>query len=235
MAPNYLDPKFHDHAFAALRGRFPDRAAFDAWLAAIPSDAERAIFLRVASFYRFLVLEGEYRFDVPEWNEGMDYVNHTYKAIAILALIEASYTEDDFQDFYVWLRGQLKNAATKITAANDLDKARDDYLRLHGSTWKVVRFFGALDARDQQRLGSLLRVGSASPGEPPTAVDRVAKMLFAIRSKFVHEAEFILELGPVLHLSARDRKVVISAMKLDDLQDFFERGLIARFSPARRS
>src|SRR5438552_1326445 len=59
LACKYLgQPKFLDHAFAALGRHFANREEFDMWYAAISSDEDKECFLRIASFYRFLVLEG---------------------------------------------------------------------------------------------------------------------------------------------------------------------------------
>lgn len=64
MSDGPNEKAYLEHAYAALASQFPDRKAFETFYVALPDDATKDQFLRVASFYRFLVKEVEWHADI---------------------------------------------------------------------------------------------------------------------------------------------------------------------------
>ena len=76
---------FSNFAFQVFREYFPSRSALDRFVDSIAADEEKSRFLKVASFYKFLVKDG--RFSVAGAEEAK-YFDETYRFLAICALIE---------------------------------------------------------------------------------------------------------------------------------------------------
>lgn len=55
------EPAFTRYAYIALKSHFQDRAAFNQFYASLPDAATKDEFLRVSSFYLFLVKQGRSR------------------------------------------------------------------------------------------------------------------------------------------------------------------------------
>jgi hypothetical protein len=91
-----------EDAFAALATHFADRAAFDDFYAVLRRPELRDEFLRVTSFYRYLVKEGDWQIRVPGYDPVIDYLTNSYKLVALFSLIE-SLTTLKHEDFYEWL------------------------------------------------------------------------------------------------------------------------------------
>jgi hypothetical protein len=67
-----------------------DRASFDAFYNKINATDEKNKFLKISSFYKFLVVDGELRNTKDKsYDEYIDYFDLTYKYIGIFSFIEA--------------------------------------------------------------------------------------------------------------------------------------------------
>jgi len=192
---------------------------------AITSDEERDLFLRIGSFYRYLIVEGSFRFDKQEWNKGMSYVDDTYKYVAIFSLIEALETPANYKDFYQWIQSK-KDAVLPLNKKpmSALDDMYRDYKAHHGSIQAAVRFFERLDQEDQSLVEKKLKVQGTSP-----SLKKLSQLLYDLRSKFVHEARFILGFGPVTTVGTHNGNILTNELTMNDLRILFEHGFLKRF------
>lgn len=67
------------HVLAVWSKYFASEQEFRDFFAAISDERDKDLFLRVGSFYRFLVLEGHFHFEDEDWNRGMSYIDDSYK------------------------------------------------------------------------------------------------------------------------------------------------------------
>jgi len=209
---------FSTYAFDAFQKYFKSRPDFDAFVNAITGEEEKDRFLKVACDYKFLVKEG--RFVVPGVDAKNDF-DETYRFVGLVALIECVESNVSFEDFYEWLR---KSGAFPIQNQQALDPLYEQYKGEFGVRRKMVLFFQRLDDSSKQEIESWIKVKRQS-----VAIEKLAKMLYDIRSEFVHEARIIVELGGVTTVSARrlDREITLS---LEQVERVFERGVLLRFA-----
>lgn len=191
----------------------------------IETDEEKDLFLRVGAFYKFLVIEGAFRFDKKEWNDGMSYVDDTYKYIAIFSLIEALETPPDYKDFYEWIQNK-KDTAIPLNKKpmGVLEQMYQDYKAYHGSIRAAVRFFDRLDSEDKDFIEENLKINGKS-----SSLKSLSQLLYDLRSKFVHEARFILGFGAAGSIGTHNGNVLTNYLSMDDLRRFFEHGFLKRF------
>jgi len=209
---------FSDLAFNAFQKYFASRSEFDAFVDSIPGDEERSRFLKVASHYKFLVKEG--RFSVPEYEEAKDF-DETYRFLAICALIEWAEPRVSYKGFYTWVRKWA--AAFPIQGPQELKALHQQYKSQFRLVNKMVSFFRRLDGASKQELESSIKVN-----RQPMPIDEVARTLYGLRSKFMHDARLIVELSGVKTLSARHPGREI-ALPLERVERIFERGVLLRF------
>ena len=191
----------------------------------IATDEDKDLFLRVGAFYRYLVIEGSFRFDKEDWNDGLSYIDDTYKYIAIFSLIEALETPPDYKDFYEWIQSK-KDTAIPLNKKPMaiLNQMYQDYKAHHGSNRAAVRFFDRLDSEDKAFIANKLKInGESSP------LKRLSQLLYDLRSKFAHEARFILGFGSVVSVGTYNGNILTNNLSIDDLRRFFEYGFLKRF------
>jgi len=208
---------FSSLAFDAFQEYFDSRSDFDAFVGSIAADEEKSRFLKVASHYKFLVKDG--RFSVPGHEEAKDF-DRTYRFVALVALIEFVESSVSFKEFYAWLS---KLAVFPIQDQQALDTLYEKYKGQFGVMHKMVSFFLRLDGSSKQEIESSIKVQGQS-----LAIDKLAKTLYDIRSKFAHEARLIVDLSGVRTFSARHKGREIT-LPLEQLERIFERGVLLRF------
>jgi hypothetical protein len=208
---------FSPFAFDAFQEYFGSRSMFDAFVASIPADEEKSRFLKVASFYKFLVKDG--RFSVPGYEE-TKYFDETYRFVGLVALIEAVESSVSFKDFYAWLS---ELGAFPIQDQQALDALYEHYKSQFGLMHKMVSFFLKLDGSSKQEIESWIKVKGQ-----PLAIDKLAKTLYDIRSQFVHQARLIVDLSGMRTISAQHLEREIT-LRLEQVQRIFERGVLLRF------
>ena len=216
--------KFIDYAYDVFKGFYPDKALFVSQFEAIPSDEAKNHFLHIASFYKFLVRDAKVICTDPNFPEYTDYIDETYRYIAMLSLIEALYTTDEWQDFYEWLMRKMKAGGLSITDAQELQRLFEEYNKEHGATQKAVRFFTNLPESAQRPILEGLRAG-----KDQKSIEDLAKVLYRIRSKFLHEAKLIVELGETAVYQGEKNKLVVTTLTLTQLQSIFEIGVLQHF------
>lgn len=209
------------YALEALGSQFRDAAEIEAYLAALANDAARNEFLRLSSFYLFLVKTGEWVNERDGARDSVGYLTETYRTVALFGLIEAAGGEA-FQDFNRWL---LKRGEFPVTDAKHLRALHEEYLDSYGSIRRCLRFFRALTAATQQRLCA----GVELDGEPVQKIETLARFLYTLRSKFVHESRPVLEMNDGLMISTIDESIAKVRVSIDDLMAAFEEGLVATF------
>lgn len=116
---NNNETVFLNYSYDVFNKYFSDRTSFDAFYNKIGTIEEKNKFLKIASFYKFLIVDGQFLNTKDEkYDKYIDYLDHTYKYIAIFSFIEALYTEDEYKEFYSWLKNQT---AFPIATTEELD------------------------------------------------------------------------------------------------------------------
>ena len=222
----YLDAKdkFIEYSFQALRDQFSTRNDFLSFFEDIESDDQKNLFLKTASFYLFLVKNGDWQVDISGSDKRVDYLTDTYKYIAIFSLIE-SLQDKKFLDFYSFLKRRKSNVNFPIKDKTELDQWYQKYKKEFGSIHQSVKFFKSLGSERQTELISNLEVKNVK-----ASIENLSKYLYTLRSKFVHEAELIVNVSGSTTISRNGSKVVRCKLSLNNLMKYFEEGLITHFS-----
>jgi hypothetical protein len=222
--------KFFDYAFDVFQRYFTNREAFKTFFNAIRSEEEKDKLLQVACFYKFLVKEGNFVFDNPALRPVVDYyidyIDETYKYIAIFALIERLLGKSDFVEFYNWLLQNHDFSETPITSKNKLRNLYAKYLKEFGATQKAITFFSSLDPDSKQLIEAKVNIRD---GSSSSSLEVLAELLYEMRSEFVHKAKLVLEVGKSTVISTRNEKKIVTKLTVQDLCKLFERGVLLYF------
>ena len=213
------------YAASALSSQFRDAAAFDAFYAAL-SDDQKDEFLRVGSSYLFLVKQGDWHVDVEDSNPVINYFTNSFKLVSLFSLIE-SLSPEKHQDFYEWL-GHVGEGIYPIAGKGALKQLHDRYKATFGSIRRCVAFFERLSSRQKADLCSSIQID----GTPVKSVMDVAQFLYNLRSKFVHEGEFVLDIANVPVMSRHKKANTLTALSMPKLLEAFEEGVVAYFNHA---
>lgn len=214
--------KFIEYAFLALGGHFRSRDDFLGFFDRIKTDERKSLFLRTASFYLFLAKQGDWTVDVPGSDKGVDYLTNTYKYVGLFSLIE-SLSDENFIDFYQFM--VRRKSAVQFPINRDmLDEIYENYKNEFGSIKRCISFFKALSLDRQRDLISRLTVRGTE-----ASIENLAKYLYELRSKFVHEAELVHHMSGGTSISWRRGHLVKCSLSITDAMTFFEEGLIEHF------
>jgi hypothetical protein len=229
--------KFLQDAFDVFGSHFSNKEELEARLDTLPDDLTRDRFLGVATVYKWFVKSGV----CGTLNESgsfqfYDVMDETIKLTTLMALIERSMGNTGYQEFYEWLHGDIKTNRRQITDSKDLQQRHEEYVRIHGSTRKVVKFFSHLTPAEQKDVLGRIRVMDRTTGRLvnyTAEIKKVAEFLYRKRSEFVHDAQPIIEVSrfPVLSPdpSARDAKPLLLELPLSYLYQLFEKCVLRRF------
>jgi hypothetical protein len=215
--------KFWEFSFQALRDRFGSKDEFISFFENIKNNKKKNLFLKTASFYLFLVKNGEWLVNVPGSNKKLDYLNDTYKYITIFSLVE-SLRDKNFLDFYSFLARRKTNVNFPIKDQKELNQWYRKYKQEYGSIHQSVQFFKSLSSQRKADLIKNLEVKNAKP-----TIENLSKYLYNLRSKFVHEAELVVNMSGRTTISKYGKNFVICKFSLRKLMQFFEEGLITYF------
>jgi len=218
----FLDAKdtFLERAYLALKNQFPSRGAFDAYFNSIKNDEQKNLFLKTVSFYLFLVKCGDWVVNAPNSDKVIDYFTNTYKYVAIFSLIE-SLSEEQFIDFYQFLTRLKSRVEFPIVDRATLDQHYEKYKQEFGSIRRCISFFKALSPERQRELLSRFEVKGSEP-----SIENLAKYLYEMRSKFVHEARLVLHMADGMSIGMQGGKIIICSLSIKGAMQFFEEGLI---------
>ncbi len=219
--------KFLEYAYLALSDHFSSREEFEEYFESIKGDDQKSLFLRTASLYLFMVKNGDWVVDVPNSNNIIDYFTNTFKYIAIFSLIE-SISEEKFVDFYQFIISKKYGIQFPISDKDEVDEAYRKYKEKFGSIKRCISFFKALPLDRQRDLVSRLEIRGTE-----ASIENLAKYLYELRSKFVHEAELVLHMSYGTTVSRKKKKLVICRLSIKDAMYFFEEGLIEQFRNCR--
>lgn len=212
---------FLAHAFEALKSRFESREALDAYYRSLATDKVRGEFLRTASFYRFLVKDGDWFSYHTEEPSVVDYLTETYKVVALFSLIESASGEAH-EDFYDWLR---KRDEFPISDSKHLNTLQTEYKSTYGSIRRCIWFFERMPEAKQKALCSAVRIKQ----KPIESVKELAKFLYQLRSSFVHEARLVLELSDGVLISRVGNNIAACEVTFGDLMSAFEECVVEAF------
>lgn len=227
------EEKFLEYSWGVFQEYFNSRESFVEKYNRIESPEKKNKFLRLASYYLFFVVDGNY--SSPKYDmEDLAFVDQTYKFIAIIALMESIYDKNDYIDFYQWLMRNRKNGVFPIDDEKVAEKLYAAYKKEHGNTLNIVRFFQSLDDSIKFFIQRSLVVleDSGKTGEldeKEESIEALAKLLYQIRSDYIHRAELILEFDSAIVLSIRDKKPIMCSIELKHLCTIFESGLLQHF------
>jgi hypothetical protein len=221
----YLEAKttFLEYAYLALGEQFSSHDNFINYFNAIKTDKMKNLFLQTAAFYLFLVKWGDWVVDVPGSDKVIDYLTNTYKHIAIFSLIE-SLSQEKFVDFYTFLIRRKSRVDFPRINKNKLNEHFSRYKDDFGSIRHCISFFKTLSAEKQRELIARLEVKETDP-----TIENLAKSLYEMRSRFVHEAQLILHISEEMSIGHQGKKLIVCNLSIKDAMRFFEEGLLAHF------
>lgn len=214
-----------EYAASAMGSMFADAAAFDAFYVAL-TDEQKDDFLRVASTYLFLVKQGDWHVTVEGSNPVIDYFTNSFKLVTIFSLIE-SLSSEKHQDFYEWI-GHIEGDIYPIYDKAALKQLHEKYKATFGSIRRCIAFFERLSSAQQIDLRNSIQVD----GAPVKSVKDVAQFLYNLRSKFVHEGEFVLDIANVSVMSRHKNSNTLVTLSMPKLFEAFEEGVVAYFTHA---
>jgi hypothetical protein len=227
----YLHSKerYLDYALDICKEYFMDRKAFGAFFDSIPNDEDKDRFLQVTSFYKFLVRDGDFYNKDPRFDTYIEYLDITYKYIAIVSLIEALYSKKKHIDFYEWMVARSRKGVFPIQKRSHLATLYRAYKKEYGVIQSARKFFHSLDDECKDFISRKFEVKGKK-----RFLDLIHE-LYNIRSKFIHEARLVLEFGSGTVISSTDRKaMIVSQLDLGDLRMIFEHGLLRSFGYSER-
>lgn len=161
--------------------------------------------------------------DIPGSDKVIDYLTNTYKYVAIFSLIE-SLSEETFIDFYEFLVKRKSGVQFPISEKTNPEDLYGKYKEDFGAIKRCISFFRKLSPERQRALLSRLEVRGTEP-----TIENLAKYLYELRSKFVHEAELVLHMSEGMALSQTKDRLVVCRLSIRDAMIFFEEGLIEHF------
>jgi hypothetical protein len=187
------------------------------------TDEEKDLFLGVASKYVYLVKNGDWRVELEDCEPVIDYFTNSFKLVSLFSLIE-SLSSEKYEDFYEWLQKQ-EDEIFPIPDQSKLKSLYEEYKKTYGSIRRCVRFFERLPPTRQIELRSGLMVR----GKPVSEIRAVAEFLYNLRSKFVHQGEFVLEIASIPMMSSHKNAETMTDMPISTLLRAFEQGVLAYF------
>jgi hypothetical protein len=214
--------KFCDYSYKALQDNFASKNEFDSFYNSILKKNNKNEFLRITSFYLFLVKNGDWISRVNKTNKKVDYLDESYKFIGLLSLIE-SLNMKRYVDFYEYLISKKNKIEFPINKYN-LETYYKNYNHNYGAIKKATSFFKFLKQKDVEALSKKLKIDKKSSN-----VENLLKYLYEIRSKFVHECKPILDLSNIPNISRKNGKIYLCNISLKDLMIAFEKGIINHF------
>lgn len=221
---------YKEDAWLALASRFGRRDDFEQFYSRLIDPAAKDEFLRVATFYLFFVKKGDWHVSVEHSNPVTDYITNSFKIVALFSLIE-SLSDKQYMDFYKWLRNETGKSDFPIADRTALASLDVKYKEEYGSIRRCKDFFENLPASSQKNLCGAIKID----GKPLSSVKKVAEFLYNARSEFVHNAEFVLEVGSGTNFSGNQSKVVQSDLSMEVLLESIEEGILAYFIHKKRA
>jgi hypothetical protein len=213
---------FKPHAEAVFASHLGGVAEFEIFYGGLTDNA-KDLFLGVASKYVFLVKRGDWHVDLEGCNPVIDYFTNSFKLVSLFSLIE-SLSSEKHEDFYDWLRKREVDTFP-IVGKFQLKSLYEEYKKTYGSIRRCVKFFERLPLKRQAELRSGFKVR----GTPVPEIKAVAEFLYNLRSKFVHEGEFVLDIANIPMMSRHKNAATLTDISIPTLLSVFEEGVLAHF------
>lgn len=213
---------FRPYAESVLVTKLGSVEAFDAFYSQL-TDEEKDLLLGAAAKYVFLVRDGDWHVARDDCNPVIDYLTNSFKLVSLFSLIE-SLSPEKHEDFYEWLR-RREDGTFPISDKAELKLLYEEYKQTYGSIRRCVRFFERMPRERQAELRNGFRVR----GEPVPGIKAVAEFLYNLRSKFVHEGEFVLDIANLPVMSHHKKSETLTDISVPCLLRAFEDGLLAYF------
>jgi hypothetical protein len=232
MGMKYVEDeqKFLEYAWIVYSSYFHNKDSFISAYETISSPETKNKFLGIVSYYLFLV--EDVKFSSRNFDEAdLSFVQETYQFLSIIALIESLYDKGDFLEFYPYL---MKKNPFPIHDRKNASILFEEYNTDYGCRRAVTRFFEALDDRVKARIQKSITYLSNSkyPGsldEVSASVEDLTKLLYQIRSEYIHSGTLILEFGKGSIISIRNRKPFYCNIELPFLCEVFKSGVLSFF------
>ena len=219
-----IDPTIaKSETLLAFSEHFETEEDLELYCESISDEKERELFLYVGSIYCAFVKHGDWHTTFEGRQTVVDYFTHSYKLVSLFSLIESLSGEKQI-DFYQWLSAKSRRAIFPINYC-ELETEYKNYKKLYGANRKALEFFNSLPSDQRKKL-----ISGFTFGENETTIELIAKYLYNLRSQFVHNGQFILELGKGGHLDLDLEPSVTVWFDMRKLMDVFEVGVINHFS-----
>lgn len=148
---------FFEYSYLALKDYFSAKQEFTEFYNLIKDNECKNKFLKTASFYLFLVKQGDWIVDVDGSDPKIDYLTETYKYVGIFSLIE-SLNENTFMDFYSYLVRNKTKVKFPIEDKTKLEELYRNYKKELGSIQQAINFFKTLSRKSQESLADKLKI-----------------------------------------------------------------------------
>lgn len=221
------DNVYKDDAYQAFSSQFENRQKFESFYSSLNDEETKDEFLRVGSSYLFFVKNGDWHVRVRRSKSLIEYFTNSFKLIAIFAIIESLFEEKNV-DFFFWLSEKDQKSLFPITDRPQLRKLYDEYKREYGSIRRCKSFFANLSAPTQDKLRNSIIIDE----KPVRSIEKVAEMIFDVRSRFAHDIDFTLEISNSMCLTVENNKRVAWNLSMQLLQSCFEEGVMTHFRGA---
>lgn len=215
---------YKNDAFRALSSQFENRQKFESFYSSLSDDQTKDEFLRIGSSYLFFVKNGDWRVRIPRSKSLIQYFTNSFKLVALLAIIE-SLSDKKHVDFFSWLLRKDQESLFPITGRSQLQKLHGEYKREYGSIRRCKSFFANLSPPTKEKLRNSITI----EGKPVKSIEKVAEMIYTVRSRFAHESGTTLEISDTYCFSMENDKEVAWKLPMQLLQSSFEEGVMAHF------
>lgn len=223
--------KFFDYSFSVLKQYFNDDLNdFKLFYNSLGSNEKKNKFLKIASFYKFLVVDGKFIVENDKSDPYLyiDYIDHTYKYIALFSFIENLYTTEEYKDFYSWLKSKETKIQFPINDQSVLNVLYKQYLNLHGSTQKAIRFLESLSDETKQSISGDFQIRKHGKTQSMPFFE-LAKLLYQIRSDFIHKANLVAHLNCGTTMHTVNSKLIEDNLNFEKIKMIFEEGFLSFF------
>jgi len=222
------DCKFLNFAWGALHAHFEDRGELDRLYQGLPSDDDRNEFLRVAAHYFILVKKSEVVTKVEDESTTIDYVDSSFKCVAIVALMESLFCDSDFVRFQEYLNSRASDALFPIADRARMREIYEEYAQTSGAMQAYRRFVRLVDPTTLQDVATrCVKKKDRSAVDAGDASRLIVRRIYDLRSKYVHMGSLVVSLTQISVTFPAGKDYYISDLQIRDLMLIFEEGLVA--------
>lgn len=153
-------------------------------------------------------------------------IDGSFAFIVFVSIIEAMILEIDYKDFKSWYDSECSDKNKKV------DDLWEEYIDNYGAAKKFICFFeNYLCEEDKDYLLKNFTVWS-SENEKIISLENKAKLLYGLRSNFIHDAKYIpICNGDISFISfpIKNKRCDLKGITMDTILNIFERGFVKYF------